>query len=76
MYARRSAVTNTLIRLGTVEGYFVKRALAAFIRPLSHQQRRSSGFQPRPTRLSAKTSTNQGLPLPFTQNDSINEIPP
>ncbi|CAM8916492.1 unnamed protein product [Rhodiola kirilowii] len=26
--------------------------------------------------MQAKISTNQGLPLPFTQNDSINEIPP
>ncbi|KAL9684916.1 hypothetical protein QQ045_022358 [Rhodiola kirilowii] len=26
--------------------------------------------------MQAKISTNQDLPLPFTQNDSINEIPP
>ncbi|KAL6331415.1 hypothetical protein AAG906_011353 [Vitis piasezkii] len=50
--ARRSAMTNSLVRIGTVEGDLVKRALAALIRPSSHQQRRRSGFQPRPSRLS------------------------
>ncbi|KAL9661736.1 hypothetical protein QQ045_026564 [Rhodiola kirilowii] len=50
--ARRSAMTNSLVRIGTVEGDLMKRALAALIRPSSHQQRRRSGFQPRPTRLS------------------------
>ncbi|CAM8970136.1 unnamed protein product [Rhodiola kirilowii] len=61
LYARRSAVTktNSLMRLGTVEGYFVKRALAALIRPSSHQQRRSSGFQPRPTRLSVMSTADE-----------------
>ncbi|KAJ9688812.1 hypothetical protein PVL29_014455 [Vitis rotundifolia] len=50
--ARRSAMTNSLVRIGTVEGDLVKRALSALIRPSSHQQRRRSGFQPRPSRLS------------------------
>lgn len=50
--ARRSAMTNSLVRIGTVEGDLVKRALAALIRPSSHQQRRRAGFQPRPSRLS------------------------
>ncbi|KAL6996666.1 hypothetical protein U1Q18_006795 [Sarracenia purpurea var. burkii] len=50
--ARRSAMTNSLVRIGTVEGDLVKRALAALIRPSSHQQRRRSDFQPRPSRLS------------------------
>ncbi|KAK1269292.1 hypothetical protein QJS04_geneDACA005359 [Acorus gramineus] len=50
--ARRSAMTNSLVRIGTVEGDWVKRALAALIRPSSHQQRRRAAFQPRPTRLS------------------------
>ncbi|XP_057968299.1 uncharacterized protein LOC131157880 [Malania oleifera] len=50
--ARRSAMTNSLVRIGTVEGDLVKRALAALIRPSSHQQRRRSSFQPRPSRLS------------------------
>ncbi|XP_043697902.1 uncharacterized protein LOC122648746 [Telopea speciosissima] len=50
--ARRSAMTNSLVRIGTVEGELVKRALAALIRPSSHQQRRRAGFQPRPSRLS------------------------
>ncbi|KAL5985594.1 hypothetical protein ACLOJK_027580 [Asimina triloba] len=50
--ARRSAMTNSLVRIGTVEGDWVKRALAALIRPSSHQQRRRAAFQPRPSRLS------------------------
>ncbi|XP_076918016.1 uncharacterized protein LOC143578268 [Bidens hawaiensis] len=51
--ARRSAMTNSLVRIGTVEGGdLVKRALAALIRPSSHQQRRRLSFQPRPSRLS------------------------
>ncbi|KAL4589845.1 hypothetical protein LXL04_002756 [Taraxacum kok-saghyz] len=51
--ARRSAMTNSLVRIGTVEGGdLVKRALAALIRPSSHQQRRRTSFQPRPSRLS------------------------
>ncbi|KAK4757584.1 hypothetical protein SAY87_018885 [Trapa incisa] len=50
--ARRSAMTNSLVRIGGVEGDLVKRALAALIRPSSHQQRRRVDFQPRPSRLS------------------------
>ncbi|XP_047307919.1 uncharacterized protein LOC124911475 [Impatiens glandulifera] len=50
--ARRSAMTNSLVRIGTVEGDLVKRALAALIRPSSHHQRRRVNFQPRPSRLS------------------------
>ncbi|GJU41912.1 hypothetical protein Tco_0817818 [Tanacetum coccineum] len=51
--ARRSAMTNSLVRIGTVEGGdLVKRALAALIRPSSHQQRRRCAFEPRPSRLS------------------------
>ncbi|PKA47848.1 hypothetical protein AXF42_Ash019859 [Apostasia shenzhenica] len=50
--ARRSAMTNSLIRIGTVEGDLVKRALASLIRPSSHQQRRRADFQRRPSRLS------------------------
>ncbi|KAL2548688.1 serine-rich protein-related [Forsythia ovata] len=50
--ARRSAMTNSLVRIGTVEGDLVKRALSALIRPSSHQQRRRFDFQPRPSRLS------------------------
>ncbi|KAJ8435001.1 hypothetical protein Cgig2_027844 [Carnegiea gigantea] len=52
LYARRSAMTNSLVRIGTVEGDLVKRALAALIRPSSHHQRRRADFQPRPSRLS------------------------
>ncbi|XP_076933208.1 uncharacterized protein LOC143599028 [Bidens hawaiensis] len=51
--ARRSAMTNSLVRIGTVEGGdLVKRALVALIRPSSHQQRRRSSFQQKPSRLS------------------------
>lgn len=51
--ARRSAMTNSLVRIGTVEGGdLVKRALAVLIRPSSHQQKRRTSFQPRPSRLS------------------------
>ncbi|XVF88259.1 hypothetical protein PTKIN_Ptkin19aG0035400 [Pterospermum kingtungense] len=50
--ARRSAMTNSLVRIGGVEGDLVKRALSALIRPSSHQQRRREAFQPRPSRLS------------------------
>ncbi|KAK1417207.1 hypothetical protein QVD17_26331 [Tagetes erecta] len=51
--ARRSAMTNSLVRIGTVEGGdLVKRALAALIRPSCHQQRRRTSFQARPSRLS------------------------
>ncbi|KAI4355787.1 hypothetical protein L6164_004527 [Bauhinia variegata] len=49
---RRSAMNNSLVRIGGVEGELVKRALTTLIRPSSHQQRRREGFQPRPSRLS------------------------
>lgn len=49
---RRSAMTNSLVRISGVEGEWVKRALTALIRPSSHQQRRRAGFQPRQSRLS------------------------
>uniref|UniRef100_A0A7C9EUX6 Serine-rich protein-like protein n=2 Tax=Opuntia streptacantha TaxID=393608 RepID=A0A7C9EUX6_OPUST len=52
LFARRSAMTNSLVRIGTVEGDLVKRALAALIRPSSHHQRRRADFQSRPSRLS------------------------
>lgn len=51
--ARRSAMTNSLVRIATAEGGdLVKRALAALIRPSSHQQRRRSVYEPRRSRLS------------------------
>lgn len=53
--ARRSAMTNSLVRIGTVEGDLVRRALSALIRPSSHQQRRRTSFQKRPSRLSFMT---------------------
>ncbi|KAL1553732.1 hypothetical protein AAHA92_14366 [Salvia divinorum] len=48
---RRSAMKNSLVRIGAVEGEWVRRALAASIRPSSHQQRRAE-FSRRPTRFS------------------------
>ncbi|KAK2979448.1 hypothetical protein RJ640_015077 [Escallonia rubra] len=56
--ARRSAMTNSLVRIGTVEGELVKRALSALIRPSSHQQRRRAGFAPRPSRLSVMSKAD------------------
>ncbi|XP_068334578.1 uncharacterized protein [Pyrus communis] len=53
---RRSAMTNSLVRIGGVEGEWVKRALTALIRPCAHQQRRRAGFQPRPSRLSVMST--------------------
>ncbi|XP_016479406.1 uncharacterized protein LOC107800693 [Nicotiana tabacum] len=58
---RRSAMTNSLVRIGTVEGEIVKRALAALIRPSSHQQRRRYGFQRRPSRLSNMSGTDDSV---------------
>ncbi|KAJ8562263.1 hypothetical protein K7X08_011554 [Anisodus acutangulus] len=55
---RRSAMTNSLVRIGTVEGDLVKRALAALIRPSSHQQRRRANFQCRPSRLSVMSKAS------------------
>ncbi|KAK6121329.1 hypothetical protein DH2020_044931 [Rehmannia glutinosa] len=58
---RRSAMTNSLVRIGTVEGDLMKRALAALIRPSSHQQRRRAGFQLRPSRLSVMSKAEDLL---------------
>lgn len=49
---RRSAVKNSVVRLGAVEGEWIKRALAALIRPSSHQLRRRGEFRPIHSRLS------------------------
>ncbi|XP_030546769.1 putative protein TPRXL [Rhodamnia argentea] len=57
--ARRSAMTNSLVRIGGVEGDLVRRALAALIRPSSHQQRRRAAFQPRPSRLSVMSKAEE-----------------
>ncbi|XP_039043113.1 uncharacterized protein LOC120182182 [Hibiscus syriacus] len=56
--ARRSAMTNSLVRIGGVEGDLVRRALSALIRPSSHQQRRRAAFQPRPSRLSVMSKAD------------------
>lgn len=57
--ARRSAMANSLVRIGTVEGDLVRRALAQLIRPSSHQQRRRGDFQPKPSRLSVMTKATE-----------------
>ncbi|CAA7023227.1 unnamed protein product [Microthlaspi erraticum] len=46
---RRSAMTNSLVRIGGVEGEWVRRALTTLIRPSSHQLKRRSAYQPRPS---------------------------
>ncbi|CAL9095596.1 unnamed protein product [Musa textilis] len=61
--ARRSAMANSLVRIGAVEGEWVKRALAALIRPSSHQQRRRTNFQPRPTLLSRMSKAVRPIDL-------------
>jgi hypothetical protein len=49
--ASRSAMSNSLVRIGGVEGEWVRRALTALIRPSRHHMRRRTSFQPRPSRL-------------------------
>ncbi|WJZ85337.1 hypothetical protein VitviT2T_004880 [Vitis vinifera] len=75
--ARRSAMTNSLVRIGTVEGDLVKRALAALIRPSSHQQRRRAAFQPRPSRLSimSKAEDLVGICVMFAVNQPVRFVP-
>ncbi|XP_051136391.1 uncharacterized protein LOC127255024 [Andrographis paniculata] len=58
---RRSAMTNSLVRIGTVEGDLVKRALAQLIRPSSHSLRRRGDFQPKPSRLSSMSKADDDL---------------
>ncbi|KAM6602326.1 hypothetical protein CsatA_021935 [Cannabis sativa] len=49
---RRSAMLNSLVRIGGVEGEeLARRALSSPIRPSSHSQRRLIAFEPRPSRL-------------------------
>ncbi|KAL3631797.1 hypothetical protein CASFOL_024781 [Castilleja foliolosa] len=60
---RRSAMTNSLVRIGTVEGDLMKRALSALIRPSSHSLRRRFDFQPRPSRLSLMSKADDLLPI-------------
>lgn len=49
---RRSAMTNSLVRIGGVEGEWVRRALTTLIRPSSHHLKRRAAYQSRPSRLS------------------------
>ncbi|XP_028766411.1 putative protein TPRXL [Neltuma alba] len=48
---RRSAMKNSLVRIGGVEGELVNRTLTTLIRPSSHQLRRREAFQPKRSRL-------------------------
>ncbi|KVI06050.1 hypothetical protein Ccrd_015600 [Cynara cardunculus var. scolymus] len=59
LYSRRSAMTNSVVRIGTVEGDLVKRSLASLIRPSSHQQKRRGDFQPKPSRLSFMSKADE-----------------
>ncbi|KAG7025104.1 hypothetical protein SDJN02_13927, partial [Cucurbita argyrosperma subsp. argyrosperma] len=57
---RRSAMKNSIARIGGVEGAdLVKRALSALIRPSSHHLRPRSAFQPTPSRLSVMSKADQ-----------------
>lgn len=56
---RRSAMKNSLVRIGGVEGEWVKRALTALIRPSSHQQKRRDAFEPRSSRLSVMSKADE-----------------
>ncbi|CAN8299202.1 unnamed protein product [Cochlearia groenlandica] len=49
---RRSAMTNSLVRIGGVEGEWVRRSLTTLIRPSSHHLKRRASYQPRPSRFS------------------------
>ncbi|KAJ0230646.1 hypothetical protein HA466_0305190 [Hirschfeldia incana] len=55
---RRSAMTNSLVRIGGVEGEWVRRSLTTLIRPSSHHLRRRAAFQPRPSRLSVMSKAD------------------
>ncbi|KAL5100824.1 hypothetical protein RYX36_005151 [Vicia faba] len=48
---RRSAMTNSLVRIRGIEEELVRRALLAPMRCLSHKQRRRFDFRPRPSRF-------------------------
>ncbi|KAJ4867122.1 serine-rich protein-related [Raphanus sativus] len=71
---RRSAMTNSLVRIGGVEGEWVRRALTTLIRPSSHQQKRRSAYQPRPSRLSAIQKDDLDLLLGFVSLNRPQEI--
>ncbi|XP_057457756.1 uncharacterized protein LOC130748549 [Lotus japonicus] len=53
LHLRRSAMKNSLVRIGCLEGAeLVKRGLTNIVRSASHQIRRREAFEPRPSRLS------------------------
>ncbi|KAJ4883047.1 serine-rich protein-related [Raphanus sativus] len=56
---RRSAMTNSLVRIGGVEGEWVRRALTTLIRPSSHHLKRRAAYQPRPSRLSIMSKATE-----------------
>lgn len=49
---RRWAITNSHITINGGKGQFIKSAVAALIRPSSHNQRRTQNFKSRPSRFS------------------------
>ncbi|XP_047339563.1 uncharacterized protein LOC124943041 [Impatiens glandulifera] len=59
--ARRSAMANSLIRIGTVEGDLVKRTLSQLIRPSSHSLRRRNDFRPKLSRLFVMLMADESL---------------
>jgi len=58
---RRSAMANSLVKIGSVEGEWVRRSVTALIRPSSHNMRRKSSFQPRPSRLRHMTTAQMDM---------------
>ncbi|XP_010493781.1 PREDICTED: squamosa promoter-binding-like protein 18 [Camelina sativa] len=56
---RRSAMTNSLVRIGGVEGEWVRRALTTLIRPSSHQLKRRAAYEPRRSRLASMSKAEE-----------------
>ncbi|GLJ26289.1 hypothetical protein SUGI_0505290 [Cryptomeria japonica] len=57
LYMRRSAMKNSLVRMGSVErGEWMKKALPTLIRPSSHQLRRRRSFYTQPSKLRHMTT--------------------
>ncbi|GLJ26281.1 hypothetical protein SUGI_0505180 [Cryptomeria japonica] len=57
LYMLRSAMKNSLVRMGSVErGEWMKKALPTLIRPSSHQLRRRRSFYTQPSKLRHMTT--------------------
>ncbi|WRX33787.1 hypothetical protein QQP08_026274 [Theobroma cacao] len=59
-------MTNSLVRIGGVEGDWVKRALTALIRPSSHQQRRRAAY-----RLVSESNSRDSLVVPAARRPRL-----